>query len=311
VAVSIRALSSVADKTSLHVREQYEAFPYPRWKTLWKRQIIENWRDEEFCQRLEAPLANRPASILIAGCGTARDAAIHSMRFPLSSITAVDVSRTSLAYASIKTKELGLGNITFMHGDILDLGGMGLTFDYICCTGVLHHMENPVAGWRVLRDLQKPGGLMRIGLYSDAGRTAVVAAQETAGRGNYPSTRDGILLFRRECPSLCDRETLLSLSRLQDYYHLNMYRDLLFPAREHRFDLTQIKDMLSELGLSFEGFYVPVEVLTKYRAMFRDDRNATNLDFWRRFESRQPETFASMYIFWCRKAHIAPVQRYR
>jgi hypothetical protein len=85
VAVSIRALSSVADKTSLHVREQYEAFPYPRWKTLWKRQIIENWRDEEFCQRLEAPLANRPASILIAGCGTGRDAAIHSMRFPLSS----------------------------------------------------------------------------------------------------------------------------------------------------------------------------------------------------------------------------------
>ena len=189
VAVSIPALSSVADKTSLHVREQYEAFPYPRWKTLWKRQIIENWRDEEFCQRLEAPLANRPASILIAGCGTGRDAAIHSMRFPLSSITAVDVSRTSLAYASIKTKELGLGNITFMHGDILDLGRVGQTFDYICCTGVLHHMENPVAGWRVLRDLQKPGGLMRIGLYSRAGRKAVAVSacplDDTHKKGCY------------------------------------------------------------------------------------------------------------------------------
>ena len=69
---------------------------------------------------------------------------------------------------------------------------------------------------------------------------------------------------------------------------MNMYRDLLFPAREHRFDLAQIGDMLDELGLSFEGFYVSAEVLTKYRSMFRDDRNATNLDFWRQFEARYP-----------------------
>ena len=27
---------------------------------------------------------------------------------------------------------------------------------------------------------------------------------------------------------------------------MDMYRDLLFPAREHQFDLVQIKDMLSQ-----------------------------------------------------------------
>ena len=132
----------------------------------------------------------------------------------------------------------------------------------------------------------------------------MAAAQEAATA--YAPARDGLLRFRRECPSLCDRETLLGLSRLQDYYHLNMYRDLLFPAREHRFDLAQIKGMLSALGLSFEGFYVPAEVLTNYRSMFRDDRNATNLDFWKQYEARYPDTFASMYVFWCRKTHAAP-----
>jgi len=66
------------------------------------------------------------------------------------------------------------------------------------------------------------------------------------------------------------------------------------PARQHRFDLAQIKDMLSEVCLSFDGFYVPAEMLTKYRSMFRDDRNATNLDCWKQFEARYPETFASM-----------------
>ena len=80
-----------------------------------------------------------------------------------------------------------------------------------------------------------------------------------------------------------------------------MYRDLLFPAREHRFNLAQIEDMLSELGLSFEGFYISDEMLTKHRTMFRDDRHATDLESWRQFESRYPDTFASMYVFWCRK----------
>ena len=149
---SIPALTPVADETSLRVRGQYEGFPYPRWKTFSKRLIVESWQAEEFSRRLEAPLSGPPASILIAGCGTGRDAAIHSVRFPAASITAVDVSRTSLAYAAMKAKEHGLENLAFVHGDILDLGRLGQTFDYVCCTGVLHHMEDPVAGWRVLWD---------------------------------------------------------------------------------------------------------------------------------------------------------------
>jgi SAM-dependent methyltransferase len=184
----------------------------------------------------------------------------------------------------MKANELGLGNIAFVQGDILDLGRIGRTFDHICCTGVLHHMQDPIAGFRVLRDLLKPGGLMRVGLYSRAGRRAVAAAQEAAKRGNYPPIREGLLRFRRECPRICDRDTLLRLSGLQDYYHLNMYRDLLFPALEHRFDLMEIRAMLGELRLLFEGFYVSADVLTKYRSMFWDDRHATDLESWRQFE---------------------------
>ena len=302
VAASIPTLKPVADETSLSVRDQYEDFPYPRWKTFSKRLVVQVWQADELSQRLEGPLSNTPAQLLIAGCGTGRDAAIHAVRFPRSAITAVDVSRASLAYASVKAGEHGLGNLTFLHGDILDIGAMGQTFDYVCCTGVLHHMEDPVAGWRALIGVLRPGGLMRIGLYSRAGRKAVAAAQDAAKKGHYPPTRDGILRFRRDCSGRCDRETMLSLSRLQDYYLLNMYRDLLFPAREHRFDLLEIKDILGGLGLSFEGFNVAPEVLTAYRSMFRDDRNATSLDGWRQFEARYPETFASMYVFWCRKA---------
>jgi len=66
MADSIPALSPVSDETSLDVRGQYEAFPYPCWKALSKRHIVENWQAEEFSRRLEAPLLGPAASILIA-----------------------------------------------------------------------------------------------------------------------------------------------------------------------------------------------------------------------------------------------------
>ena len=39
-----------------------------------------------------------------------------------------------------------------------------------------------------------------------------------------------------------------------DFYSLSSLRDLLFHVHEHRFDIPQIKDYLSELGLKFRGF---------------------------------------------------------
>ena len=145
---------------------------------------------------------------------------------------------------------------------------------------------------------------MLIGLYSRMGRKPVIAAQELAAGGNYPATRDAILRFRRESPRIFDAETLLRLSGLRDYYHLSMYRDLLFPAKEHRFDLLEIDEMLSRLGLFFEGFFVSGEIIEKYRTMFANDPSATSLQNWHRFELNHPQTFASMYIFLCRKSGV-------
>jgi len=82
---------------------------------------------------------------------------------------------------------------------------------------------------------------------------------------------------------------------------MSMYRDLLFPAKEHRFDLLEVRDMLNRLGLCFEGFYVPADVAKVYRTMFPGEETASDLEAWSRFERQYPDTFASMYIFWCRK----------
>ena len=83
---------------------------------------------------------------------------------------AIDLSRASLAYATAKTRALGLETIAYAQADIMRLGAIEQRFDLIESVGVLHHLADPYAGWRVLLSLLRPGGFMRIGLYSEIAR---------------------------------------------------------------------------------------------------------------------------------------------
>ena len=55
-----------------------------------------------------------------------------------------------------------------MQADILNLDQLNQDFDIIESSGVLHHMDEPLIGWKSLTDILKPGGLMNIGLYSES-----------------------------------------------------------------------------------------------------------------------------------------------
>ena len=109
--------------------------------------------------------------VLIAGCGTGQHSIRSATRFKSSNVLAIDLSLSSLAYAKRKTEEHAIKNIEYMQADILDLGKLNKKFDIIESAGVLHHMDNPMAGWKVLTDCLKSSGLMKIGLYRNSQTT--------------------------------------------------------------------------------------------------------------------------------------------
>ena len=75
-------------------------------------------------------------------------------------------------------------NVEYIQADILDLGKLNKKFDIIESVGVLHHMDNPMAGWKVLDRFLKRGGLMKVGLYSELARRHIVKIrQETKELG--------------------------------------------------------------------------------------------------------------------------------
>src|SRR5258708_33772232 len=111
---------------------------------------------------------------------------------------AIDLSLASLGLAKRMANKLGLTDVEFAQADILQLPSLGRTFNVVDSAGVLHHLADPEAGWRGLESIPRPGGILRIGLFSELARkTGVEARQQIAARG-YGQSADEIRRFRQE-----------------------------------------------------------------------------------------------------------------
>jgi len=293
----IEVLGKIKDETSREVQAQYEVFPYPRWNVA---------ALDLFDPRVEGYLKGTKAEILIAGCGTGREAVYMANAFPDAQITAVDLSKTSLAYAIFKTRKMGIKNINFYQADIMtlaDLPDWQGRFDYITSSGVLHHMKDPKAGWKVLCGLLKDKGLMRIALYSRHARWAINEAREVIGNKKIGSDSRSIRTFRDNINTHLENETIEKFRFPLDYYNLSECRDLLFHVQEQQFDLLQVKEHLDGLGLEFLKFCLRKNIVEEYKKQnAMTDPECTNLEIWDKWEQENPDVFIGMYSFWCRKS---------
>jgi SAM-dependent methyltransferase len=196
---------------------------------------------------------------------------------------------------------MGLTNVEYAQADILKLGEIARTFDFIESVGVLHHMADPFNGWRTLLSRLRPGGFMRLGFYSELSRRHVVKTREFIAAHGYASTPDAIRRFRRDLAFQNASVELEWLSETLDFYSTSECRDLLFHVQEHRLTLGQIESFLTQFELHFIGFELDPCVLHRYRARFTDDPSGTNLRNWARFETDNPDTFFGMYQFWIQR----------
>lgn len=301
----VASLTPITHGVSEKVRDQYEQNPYPRWVKLPKNDPVLDFNGElrrtfPFAPFTPLP-AGRETEMLIAGCGTGSQPIQAAQRFRGVRLLAVDLSLNSIGYAMRKTKELGITNIEYAQADILKLGDITRAFDVIACVGVLHHLADPFAGWRILLSRLRPGGFMQLGFYSQLARKFVVKARDFIAARGYGSTPDEIRRVRRDLALLGLAGELEWLSKAPDFYSTSDCRDLIFHVQEHRLTLPQIESFLSESGLRFIGFELEFQVLQQYQARFPGDPGAMSLPNWAEFEADNPDTFVGMYQFWIQK----------
>jgi len=300
IGLRLTALTEIRDEVSRKVHRMYEENPYPRWMTTQRSQAM----TVEALARSLRPGKKvcdipRPMSILVAGCGTGQHPIQVAMTFKDSEVLAVDLSRASLAYATRMAERFGVTNVTFQQADILELGRLDRRFHIIECGGVLHHLKDPLQGWRVLAGLLEPDGLMKIALYSAIGRRNIQEARNLARARKFPSTQEGVRKCRRAILDLPEGHPARTVLRLRDFFSISEFRDLVMHVQEKHFTLHDIANCLDQLDLQFVGFLCDVQLLLRFRSMFPGEDALTDLALWDRFEEANPDTFTSMYQFWC------------
>jgi SAM-dependent methyltransferase len=297
---TIQALTPVDDAVSIEVMRQYEENPYPRWTAA--PLAAPAAKEKEYPGGNDNVQAGPATDILIAGCGTGRHPIGAARAYPQARIVAADISRTSLAYALRKTREEGLSNIDYVQADILKIGAIGISFDRIEACGVLHHLADPLAGWRALLALLRPAGVMRVGLYSEAARRSVVEARRIIAARGYRSSLEDIRALRQSI--MRDRHAPLwrdLLEKSEDFYSTSGCRDLFFNVMEHRFTIAEIADFLRAQALEFHGFEVDAATSAKFAQHCPAAGAALDLKCWADFEAANPDTFRHMYIFAVRR----------
>ncbi len=169
--VSQKIMSRASEsRESRRVRRIYEERPYPaadesalkdrRWRLAPTEWINALWRPGR--------QGAAPKRILVAGCGTGREALRLSRRFTRAQIVAVDFSPRSIGIAQdLQRGAPEMRGIRFIVADLVQkrlpvlVGG---SFDFISCHGVLSYIPAPKRALANLARCLKPDGALYLGV---------------------------------------------------------------------------------------------------------------------------------------------------
>jgi SAM-dependent methyltransferase len=245
------AFIDVADE----VRDFYNHYPYPqpiesleKYQRLWQHQ-----------QRRRADYhlfwPHRPykedQSILVAGCGTSQ-AAKHALRWPAAQITGIDFSQTSVRCTEELKRKYDLKNLQVRQLAIECVNDLGMSFDQIVCTGVLHHLPSPGAGLRALRSVLRPGGAMHLMVYAPYGRAGIYMLQEFCRRIGTHASDTEIRDLIKALSALPPGHPLHSLlSQAPDFRTGAAVADALLHPQDRAYSVPQLFDFIESAGLTF------------------------------------------------------------
>jgi ubiquinone/menaquinone biosynthesis C-methylase UbiE len=138
---------------------QYDGHLYAQSVDLFAKRWAANGEDLAFFQNKYC---------LDAGCGGGRYS-FAMAKMGAAAVVGVDISATGLDDARRRGDSLGYTNVLFQQGSVLDLPFPDSTFDFVCCSGVLHHTPAVDRGLFEIHRVLKPGGSAYLLLYGSGG----------------------------------------------------------------------------------------------------------------------------------------------
>jgi SAM-dependent methyltransferase len=242
------------------VSSQYSKWVYPEPIVDLPGWLTGNWQwfDPSHAHRIFWPDRRYKADLqmLVAGCGT-NQAAVFAYTNPQARVTAIDVSQPSLDHHRRLKEKYGLRNLDLHLLPIEEVGTLGLDFDLIVSTGVLHHLADPLVGMKSLAACLRRDAVIAVMLYAHYGRIGVEMMQSVF--------RD-LGLRQNEASVLMVKEALATLSQdhpLRSY--LAIAPDLAFDAglvdtflhgRDRSYTVQDCLDLVASAGLVFGEWFL-------------------------------------------------------
>lgn len=190
-------------------------------------------------------------SVLVAGCGTAQ-AARYAIRWPNARVVGIDVSDASLAFERELKDKHALSNLELRQLPVERADELGERFDYVVCTGVLHHLADPPRALGVLAGVVAPEGALNLMVYAPYGRAGVYALQDYCRRiGVEPNDAeiDDLAAALRALPQ--DHPIVPLLRTSPDFSSKAGLADALLHPRDRAYSVPQLFELLDSAGLTF------------------------------------------------------------
>jgi SAM-dependent methyltransferase len=190
-------------------------------------------------------------SILVAGCGTSQ-AAKYALRWPKARVTGIDVSQASVDQTAKLKRKHSIHNVDLHVLPVERAGELGQSFDYVACTGVLHHLADPELGLRALRDVLEPDGAMHLMVYAPYGRTGIYMLQDYCRRlgvGTSPAEIRDLAASLRALPP--DHPLMPLLRNSPDFQSEEGIADALLHPQDRAYSVPQLFELLSSTEMKF------------------------------------------------------------
>jgi ubiquinone/menaquinone biosynthesis C-methylase UbiE len=113
-----------------------------------------------------------PMRVLDLACGSGIYARGIARQIPAGHVVALDLSPAMLAYAVARARREHVPNITWVHGDAMNLPLADASIDAVNCCGALHLFPDPA---RALAEIQR--------VLTPDGRLVAAVARKPAGEG--------------------------------------------------------------------------------------------------------------------------------
>jgi SAM-dependent methyltransferase len=292
------------------VGRQYERWRYPRPIQDLEGWIAGNWEwfDPSHAHRTLWPDREyKPdLDILIAGCGT-NQAAVFAYNNPAARVVAIDISQPSLDHEQYLKDKHGLWNLELHLLPIEELPTLGLEFDLIVSTGVLHHLASPQAGMEALKGCLRKNGVIAVMLYAKYGRIGVEVLESVfrdMGLGQDEASVQVVKEMISVLPADHPVQRYLTIARDLQASDAAIV-DTFLHGRQRSYSIEECIDLVTSAGLAFQGLllkapYYPHDSFAPGTAVYRAINELPETKLWSVLERIQTSN-ACHFFMACRE----------